>query len=1725
MKRHNVVSGLVLGLGITCTLLATPVAAQFKQVEDGTEQTSDYIGRFRTDRTSNLRLGKAQELLEEERWAEAITFLKNILEAEEDFWFQPELSNEAVHRSIKHVALEAIGKMPQAARNSYELVCGVQARQLLTEAIKSGDRKALEEIHRRFFHTKAGYEATHRLALAELNHGRPLPAALLLDKLQKLPSAAGDFEPLLTLQLAVSWDRAGMPNNARKTLQSLRERYPNATMQLAGQNVKLPASDVDPLPWLHTLLGPQDIVIPVGAEEVALFRGNAARNSQSIGGAPLLNPRWEVRTAYDKPDIHNLIQHQIQNNQELSISALPALHPLAIRLNLLESSMIRKGQIRNWPLFVRILSETSESDPVGKLRLMLSQDLIGELTQLNSELPSPIGPQTMRELPEKTILLLERLQPRLLDELNQVLARRDYFQPTAWAAAPPLVQEAFQVEAADWLKRGVVNLRDDELFRFNRCLFDASFQRTPSYEEIVSRSFSDVVLMRTYNNLVAIDYVTGKLQWEIPKSGDEDVFDRMVRSSGNKRTTPVDVSSGLQQRLWEDTAFGMLASDGTHVYSIEDLPIRTSAQMRAGVQVIAFGGRNGQNLGLAEHNRLLAHDIRTGKLVWEVGGPKANGLELAGAFFLGPPLPLDGLLYSLAEVQGEIRLVVMNPKEGSLEWSQTLYLVERTISQDPYRPLNGVAPSYADGVLVCPTGAGAIVAVDLTSRSLLWGYRYQSSQQLDPNRLRMLQIQRMQGRMTTPTEHWSDSLAAVEGGRVILTPTDSNELHCVDLVTGNLVWKKPRGDGLYVGGIYENQVLVVGRRQMQALSLATGEPTWKPAATTISSPSGRGFLSGNLYYIPVFDNNVGEVISVDVSRNGRIISRTRSPNGSAPGNLICFRGSVISHSATKLESFHELEGLEREIQNDLARNPNDPVALARRGEVLAQRGKSKEAVECFRQSLAQRDDPQTRVALVNTLLEGLRVDFPNSRSNAPEIEKLIGQLPPRSDEALENRFKYLRLMALGLQAAGERDEAFTIYLQFITPDLEQREMERVEGGWQVQRSRWVRGQLNDLWNEAAPDQRKQVDREIMERLTQFRKEEKPDMLRKFLDWFGNHPAADEVRGELARHLITQRKWLEAELLLYKLEHSANPEVSRAAVAQLAMLLVDSGKPPIATMYYRRLGGPLADEVCWQGKTGKQLLAQLAPNSAVMKQLNFKSPWPEGKVESDSDNRNTGRHQYQYPVRMVGDTTPFFSERSLVIDQSQINLIGRDELGVQEFRVALQSSVRQPNFNPMANSAKAHAHLLVVTRGSHVFAIDTLGSGDGQPRLLWEQSLTEDIPGVAQGVNFGRRVMQGGKWRMVATDTFGQLIGSVGPTTEQFVVYQRRRKLVAVDPLSGKEIWVQNDVAPGCELFGDDEVVVAIVPDSTEAEIFRAVDGKRLGKRTVPRQEQRLSSLGRMILSWNTRGNQQVLELHDPWKDTLVWQSSFATGSQYAMVNTEDIGIVDPKGAFTVINIRDGSKLLESSIMPEPKMNEMYLLRSPDRYLLITSSPWQQGNLFVSAVNGGVENPIIHGHVHIFDRQTKKLVASTEIDRQALTLNQPTGLPVLAFACRIYDRRNQRDPNPFELLCLDKRTGHILHEEKTNRALNGMDLEGSPDNNIVKVKMIQGGLTLKFTDQPWPTPPKTSQTKTPDPPAQANNPAQPAANIIKNQVIRVAPAVPEKAVPAKAEPAKEAPAKE
>jgi len=1473
---------------------------------------------FPADRATLQRLSKAQELLEQQRYGESVHLLGDILEGPEDYFFQPK-RDEPIHRSLKAEAQRLIGELPAEGREAYELLYGANARKNLDDAVARGDIAAITDTARRFFHTKAGYEATFLLAAQQLDQGQPLAAALSLKRLQASPGAA-PFEPTLSVKLAACWAHAGMNDKARETLQQLVQRDRPGRVVLAGKEIPLFRRDDEALNWLAQVAHLASSTPSDDGDEWNMYRGSPTRNTISNGSSPLLSRRWAIPTSdtFGSP-VKEIVKQLRENSQDQGSAQLCSLHPLAVK---------------------------------------------------------------------------------------------------------------------------------------------------------------DLVLMRTVGGLLAINSTTGKRAW--PGPVDESIrhlldpgapshsLNQPARIGNAHQVANPALANGprwLSHRLYEDLTYGTLSSDGVRVFCIEDLDSGLGAADQR--QIVNPNGRRIlQTAGQRSYNRLAAYDIATeGKLTWEAGGPPGEAQsELAGAFFLGAPLPLADKVYALSELKGEIRLVALDAATGKLDWSQQLAVIETNWGTEQLRRTAGLSPSYSDGVLICPTAAGAVVALDLTTRSLLWGYQYSRTDTNAPEvaRFGMIRNPGLGANAGAGANRWLDASVTVASGHVLLTPPESNQLHVLNLLDGKLLWQKPRDDGLYVGCVHEEKILVIGRNTIRALNLKDGEAVWPEGSFSMpvgSVPSGRGFFNGRRYHLPL---STAEVAAIDMD-SGQIVARAKSRDGTVPGNLICHRGAVISQSVDFIERFDQRDDLWQQIAAAIAANPADAEALARRGELLLDEGNFREATESLRKSFEIKADPRTRDLLVDALLEGLRVDFAANAAQLTEIERLIDQPAQRST--------YLRLVALGWQNAGDVAAAFDAYLRIADQESGGDELERVDHVLSVRRDRWVQARLRELLDAAGPSDRTKMNGTIQARLDQAEQSAGPASLRRFLSYYGTLPIGDSARERLATRLVEEGTYAEAEQLLHQLELSPDRARAATATARYAALLEAARRHEDAALYYQRLTEDFADVECLDHKTGRQLVDLLPQKSPVRPLLSPAEAWPIGVVEREEGKTPAGVVTRHFALDLTGPLGPFHEYSSLCIDQQQQSLVGFDGLGRERWRVPLRdpNQTGNPNTffgNGQMNPARVCGHVVLVSMGYQILAIDTLGGPNNEgARVLWRHDLVDRGP--AAGFQPQPHVIQV-PWavpRLVVADQLGRPLGSLGPVTSEMACYQRMRSVVAVRPLTGESLWTRNDTEPGSEIFGDGEMLFIVAPNSEDALVVRALDGLELGRRKVAPSTQRMTTLGRRVVSWVIDSGQVHLTVTDAWDQKKIWERQFNATAKAWIVNNEAVAVMTPDGKFSLLALGDGKPLVEESLQAEPQLSEIYVLRSPHQYVLATNRPARVTNgVNRQPVTGGIGNPLLSGHVYIFDRHNGKKIGSLAVDRDGLLLSQPAALPVLTFATHVYDQRKNRSHNvEAEFICLDKRTGRVVHEEKLPQPVQqGLDIVGVPERHQVVLRAQGTELRLTFT---------------------------------------------------------------
>ena len=1162
----------------------------------------------------------------------------------------------------------------------------------------------------------------------------------------------------------------------------------------------------------------------------------------------------------------------------------------------------------------------------------------------------------------------------------------------------------------------------------------------------------DTAVVRTPRWIVGINLETGKRTWEYPTWENDNYKGRQTVVNPMTGSTLTVNPEKLSTR-------NTIASDGRAVFVVEDRG--NQALVFPGTFNVFGRGARGSANSPGSYNKLLARELATeGKLLWEVGGETGEAEpQLAGVYFLGAPLAMGGQLYVIGELKGEITLFVLDADSGTLAWSQPLATVETTVAIDSFRRLHGAMPSYADGVIVCPTSAGAVVAVDLANRSLLWGFQYPRNQAMTIYRGRRMR------EVSNPFDgkHWTDGSVILASGRALVTPADSDYLHCVNLVDGKETWKVPRGERLYVGGVYRDTVVVIGPQEIHGLKLADGQAAWPSQPIGGESggvPSGRGFLSAGHYYLPL---STAEVIKIDLA-DGTIDARVKSRKGFVPGNLVCFEGHVLSLNEDSLDCFFQLDAREQWAAETLRVRPDDSEALAILGEILVDHGKLAEGIVKLERAFAIAPDERIRELLVQAHLQLLRQDFAGHHDRAVEIERLL--IEPAQKAA------FAREMAIGLQKLGNHLAAFDYYVKMCQPGEHSHELESVIANQlSVRRDRWVRAKVAELRAEASPKDLRHMDDRIAAHFVDLGGPTNLAALRQYLDYFGDVRSLGDLRGQFVDRLIEKGEFLEAEWWLLRQARSTNPQEAAIAYVRMAELMVRLNRPDDAASCYRHLARRFGYQIISDDQTGKQMVESLPDDSAVFHYLASDLSWPKFVV-----NRAEAPRSLDYlgvPLELSSGGAPFFENLTLELDQRRQQLLIRDGYGRERFPVALNDhrpSRRTVNYSSVP-WARANGHILLLQERTQILAIDTLAPDrDSKSRVLWRHDLA-DLIAEGGGVQIRPQPGPAGQIRPLWVDqTTHRPIGGIWPVGYEVVCLQRGNKLLGIDVFSGEVLWTRHDTPPAGEIFGDEEYLFVVPPSGSEATVLRTLDGAKLGMRKVPEND-RYSTHGRKVVQFSTRGGKTTVRVVDAWlgdSEGELWKQDFAANAKIESIDSDEIALLDSSGKFVVYSLEEGKPVIDTQLKAEGGLADLQVFRTLDRYVVLAGRPikYSEGAPQRYAVqnNGSRNQPVIEARAYGFERQTGKLLWEQDLPVTATLLNQPAHVPFLVFAMNVNQQsRAGAQRATTSLMCLDTRDGTV-YSDSLARASTTVVAVADPVQKNLEIHSNASTVSLTFGDK-------------------------------------------------------------
>lgn len=1171
------------------------------------------------------------------------------------------------------------------------------------------------------------------------------------------------------------------------------------------------------------------------------------------------------------------------------------------------------------------------------------------------------------------------------------------------------------------------------------------------------------------------------------------------------------LGQGLLRRIWGDATWGTLSSDGDSVFAVEGLPFQSNAVFNPYQQGFAQPQGGATNTTTSD---LSAYSLQgQGRLVWRISGkpggnPKmepAEAKELEGAFFLGPPLPLGERLYVIADINARVCLVVLEQEKyfdsagkprlrPRVIKKQALCDAEIPIEYDGNRQTCGATPSYSDGVLVCPTGAGAIVGVDVTSGDLMWAYTYGVDiTSFDPNTGQQTPWHFALG--------WADFTAKIADGKVVLTPPGSTKLHCIGLMDGKKAWEpQDAGDALYVGAVQDGKILLVGKNGARAIGLEDGKPAWAAAAYPRGTrPIGRGYHSGANYCVPLSD---GVLALLDVKsgqfktmKTIKALHKRIEESGVTSGNLACAAGVVVVHDAVGLNVFHQVSP--EEIGKKLQANPNDVEALVLQGEMFLQDEQLEQGIASLRRVIEL--DPshvKGRKLLAEALLEGLKKDFATYRHTADELDRLT--------DSPELKARFLYLLASGLHQAREIVPALDVYLKLADVDASQVKPQDMSPAHSLRHDRWVRTQLGELRKLANAEERKQIDDRVLARLTSSGQEETIESLRRKLDYFGNHPPADQVRRRLVELLWVKLPppnsneepkepvpYMELELLLREMEGSADAAIRGLAVARLGEMYYVATRWTDAAHYFRRLQGELAEQVVFDGLTGRQYYEKLLDEDPYGGMGNVASKfkpaaWPLGAVTKQSEEGAT---------ESIETWVPVWADRSSLLDpisgelrfrfEGGQKLVAVNGIGNEQWRVDFKTNNVAHTSVPYGHRIGVYGHLVVFSNGHSIYGLDgTLEStATSDRRILWRHNLTENFPGVTEPelvpASVQYETMPWGERVPKYVSQTGAQLNALGPVVGRNVAFVRGKSLLCVEGRSGATLWTRHDLELGSDVFGDDELLFVVGPAAGKARMIRAADGQELGQCDVPPRSQRMAVISRKVLSWEAVGSDVAIALHDLETGKPVWAEEIPNfGTRGCVVGVDEIATVDQRGKWGVFRMKDGSQFGGNDIGPLLNLAELHVYKGPDVWVFATND--QTGVSQASPAFQGTfmyDFPLVIGKMWGVNPKNGKMCWSKPhevrtVANLALPKLQPDNLPVLALISSTPQqiRRGDTVVNGLSVVSfLDKRNGQVLLRHEFTGATPFYNMRGANNSreSTVTFATPAGSVKLKLTSDAWP----------------------------------------------------------
>ncbi len=408
-------------------------------------------------------------------------------------------------------------------------------------------------------------------------------------------------------------------------------------------------------------------------------------------------------------------------------------------------------------------------------------------------------------------------------------------------------------------------------------------------------------------------------------------------------------------------------------------------------------------------NKIVAYDLKTGKIRWHIGGEEEEDPILKSFVFVSPPAPLKKGGWVAPAIHNNAVFLIGLSEKGKKQWITRLHDFGLNNWQAIFYRAEPLPSLTIDGDLAtCSLGMGIVSQVNTLTGKLRWWTRYRSSAHVQFNRFKR------------------ERLISV-GDAIVCTPLNSKELFVLDKSTGKTLWRKNIDNGqAFVLGADEKRIYW-GNKTIQALSLTTGEPIYE--TPEFDGLSGGGFVTNKKIFVAVEEGLVvlDKESGKEIQKLGWIDSRFPSPR---PGNL------ALTHLPEGSQNQHRLVisgkwGIALVEPLETTRKTIEEAGdrkFLEKARLLAAEGKFEESFKLGEKILSQTQSEITlaevKAVLADTALNSTSQQRPDSLKRLLQLKKIKWT----DDERLSLNLE----MGLSLEELNPQ-QAFEHYTQLLKP--------------------------------------------------------------------------------------------------------------------------------------------------------------------------------------------------------------------------------------------------------------------------------------------------------------------------------------------------------------------------------------------------------------------------------------------------------------------------------------------------------------------------------------------------------------------------------------------------------------------------------------------------------------------------------------------------------------------